>query len=365
MPVPNTFANATATIPLSQLDANFATTITLGNTAIQLGNTVSTLNNMTLANVTISSGNVTVTNVSATNANVTTANVTTANIGTEIVTTSQTLNYGTANGVVYLNTSKVATTGTALVFDGTNLGVGTSSPGVNLQVEGAGASSIRATFKNTNSGTGECLVTFADKDSTNNNHVRIGSTGNNLVFYAGNAERARFNTTGALVLAGGTTTANGIGITFPATQSASSDANTLDDYEEGTWTPVLGGDGGQSGQSYTARNGRYTKVGNICFVEFDIELSNKGTITGSANISGLPFTCANTGDISQGGGSITYFSNLGVSVVSIIPGPQPNQTYLYPRYLTAAAANITVGTAGSTFWLNNTRLVGMCWYQVN
>jgi len=55
MAVPNTFASATASIPLSQLDANFATTITLGNTAIQLGNTVTTLNNMTFANVTISS----------------------------------------------------------------------------------------------------------------------------------------------------------------------------------------------------------------------------------------------------------------------------------------------------------------------
>jgi len=55
MAVPNTFAGATAAIPLSQLDQNFATTITLGNTAIQLGNTVSTLNNMTFANVTISS----------------------------------------------------------------------------------------------------------------------------------------------------------------------------------------------------------------------------------------------------------------------------------------------------------------------
>lgn len=55
MPVPNTFANATTTIPLSQLDNNFATAITLGNTAIQLGNTVTTLNNMTMANVTISS----------------------------------------------------------------------------------------------------------------------------------------------------------------------------------------------------------------------------------------------------------------------------------------------------------------------
>jgi hypothetical protein len=63
MPVPNIFANVTSTIPLAQLDANFATTITLGNTAIQLGNTVTTLNNMTLANVTIQSGTSTVGNV--------------------------------------------------------------------------------------------------------------------------------------------------------------------------------------------------------------------------------------------------------------------------------------------------------------
>jgi hypothetical protein len=55
MAVPYTFGSATTAIPLSQLDSNFATTITLGNTAIQLGNTVTTLNNMTLANVTISS----------------------------------------------------------------------------------------------------------------------------------------------------------------------------------------------------------------------------------------------------------------------------------------------------------------------
>ena len=56
MAVPYTFGSATTSIPLSQLDANFATGITLGNTTIQLGNTVTTLNNMTLANVTISSG---------------------------------------------------------------------------------------------------------------------------------------------------------------------------------------------------------------------------------------------------------------------------------------------------------------------
>ena len=61
MAVPYTFANATTSIPLSQLDSNFATTTTFGNTAVTLGDTVTTLNNMTLANVTVSSGNVTIT----------------------------------------------------------------------------------------------------------------------------------------------------------------------------------------------------------------------------------------------------------------------------------------------------------------
>jgi len=143
MPVPYTFGTATAAIPLSQLDSNFATAVTIGNTAVQLGNTVTTLNNMTLANVTISSGNVTITNVSVTTANVSgTANVSTmVIIGNESVggnttvtgnisannatlTTNLTLSGGTANGVAYLNTSKVITTGSALYFDGVNLGIG-------------------------------------------------------------------------------------------------------------------------------------------------------------------------------------------------------------------------------------------------
>ena len=158
MPVPNTFGTATSAIPLSQLDANFNTPITIGNTAVQLGNTVTTLNNMTLANVTISSGNVTITNVAITTANVSgtanistlvvvgnatvggnttiTGNITAANAN---VTTNLVLSGGTANGVAYLNTSKVLTTGGALVFDGTNLGVGAATPTAKLQIGVASA----------------------------------------------------------------------------------------------------------------------------------------------------------------------------------------------------------------------------------
>ena len=57
MPVTYTFATATSAIPLSQLDSNFSSTITLGNTAIQLGNTVTTLSNITIGNCTVDGSN--------------------------------------------------------------------------------------------------------------------------------------------------------------------------------------------------------------------------------------------------------------------------------------------------------------------
>ena len=47
-----------------------------------------------------------------------------------------TLTGGTANGVTYLNGSKVLTSGTALTFDGTNLGIGTTAPVVKLGIAG-------------------------------------------------------------------------------------------------------------------------------------------------------------------------------------------------------------------------------------
>lgn len=107
MAVPYTFGTATAAIPLSQLDSNFATAITLGNTAVYLGNTTTSIGNLTLTNVTISSGEVTTGNVS--------------------VSGNVTLSGGTANGVAYLNGSKVLTTGSALTYDGTNLTVNTGT----------------------------------------------------------------------------------------------------------------------------------------------------------------------------------------------------------------------------------------------
>ena len=78
------------------------------------------------------------------------------------------------------------------------------------------------------------------------------------------------------------------GVQFPATQSASTDANTLDDYEEGTWTPVVTA---QSGSGYTTVSyaANYTKIGRLVTINFNIQVTAAGTASGIMTVSGLPF----------------------------------------------------------------------------
>jgi hypothetical protein len=92
---------------------------------------------------------------------------------------------------------------------------------------------------------------------------------------------------------GATPSASGAGITFPATQSASTDANTLDDYEEGTWTPAVRGAGTNGTYTPTTADGTYTKVGRLVTASFRIlGFSTASGGTGYMQITGVPFTNA-------------------------------------------------------------------------
>jgi len=82
-------------------------------------------------------------------------------------------------------------------------------------------------------------------------------------------------------------------IAFPATAAPSADANTLDDYEEGTWTPVISFGGGTTGITYDTNTGYYTKIGNVVTISAFINMTSKGSSTGDAIIGGLPFTVVN------------------------------------------------------------------------
>ena len=87
---------------------------------------------------------------------------------------------------------------------------------------------------------------------------------------------------------GATPSSSGSGITFPASQSASTDANTLDDYEEGTYTPTVTPTSGAI-TSYTS-TGYYVKTGKQVTCWFNVKITNVGTGTGTATIASLPFS---------------------------------------------------------------------------
>ena len=86
--------------------------------------------------------------------------------------------------------------------------------------------------------------------------------------------------------------AGGAGVAFPITQLPSTDPNTLDDYEEGVWAPIVTGQSTTGTATYATQNGRYTKIGRQVFVECFVNWS-AGTGAGDFSIAGLPFTVGN------------------------------------------------------------------------
>ena len=68
-------------------------------------------------------------------------------------------------------------------------------------------------------------------------------------------------------------------------------ANTLDDYEEGTWTPVYTGTGGSAGSvAMSEQVGNYTKIGRLVTCHMQVTLTNAGSWSSSVKFTGLPFT---------------------------------------------------------------------------
>ena len=104
-------------------------------------------------------------------------------------------------------------------------------------------------------------------------------------------------------------------------------ANTLDDYEEGTFVPTFEGDGAAaSGQTYGATTGHYVKVGSLVYVGFDFRLTAKGTTPGNyLTVRGLPFPCLSS---NVGGGSAGWYQNIGSHTTPITFYAAASQLYL-------------------------------------
>ena len=218
-----------------------------------------------------------------------------------------------------------------------NVGIG-SSPAATSRLQVSSTGSTRLLVENTTNSVQLRIQTLTATAliQTDTNHALTFATNNG-------AEAMRINA-GApiLCLAGGSTTATGTGIAFPATQSASSDANTLDDYEEGTWTTTIPAAANITGTP-TLSEARYTKVGRLVTLEGFFSAQTTSSNTNTYWTFTLPFvTAANS---SGACGAAKQESNFIVGAVSDSTSSSNNIAYV--SY--SASAQLPAGTAAHSF----------------
>jgi hypothetical protein len=158
-----------------------------------------------------------------------------------------------------------------------------------------------------------------------------GTAGNAITF----TQAMELNASGGLKtlntvsVGNATPSTSGAGITFPATQSASTDANTLDDYEEGTWTPNQGG--GLVVVGTFSSSGTYTKIGRMVYCSFRVAGSTSIAFSAGATIcTNLPF--ATITSIQQAGVAINDATSAGIVALAY------NLTVFSPSSMAATTA---------------------------
>jgi hypothetical protein len=165
----------------------------------------------------------------------------------------------------------------------------------------------------------------------------ISATGSNFIVLSdgdGNIV-ASSKTAQTFALQGGTLS-SGTGIAFPATQNASSNAKTLDDYEEGTWTP---NDQSGASLSFTVFDATYTKIGRLVQVQASITYPSTAS-TLDAQIGGLPFTAASGTD--NTGGICFSGTNANLSFTGLIA--RNNTKFFLETIVGAAVSNLNMSS---------------------
>ena len=133
-------------------------------------------------------------------------------------------------------------------------------------------------------------VEFGDSGNASIGKIEYTHSGDYLYFKVNDAERLRITSGGDLDVKTGDIVFNTAGKGICLGVTSNTDANTLDDYEEGTWTPALRGGTTAGSPTYHGQVGHYTKIGRVVTIMGNIHNSNLVDLDGVVYIIGLPFT---------------------------------------------------------------------------
>ena len=122
------------------------------------------------------------------------------------------------------------------------------------------------------------------------------------------------------------------------------DANTLDDYEEGTWTPELESNTGDNIDNYDSRVGHYTKIGNLVIARVYINGGTKGTVAGSVmRIGSLPFNPNSA--VTYQAGTVGYWNNIDIDDRQLMLSVYAANNFAYLFRTRADGGNVQITPA--------------------
>lgn len=176
-------------------------------------------------------------------------------------------------------------------------------------------------------------VVIGPASSTDNAVARYDSTTGKLI------QNSAF-----LVDDSGQVSSFGGNIKFPATQAASADANTLDDYEEGTWTPTINYSTTPANSiTYATQSGWYTKIGNLVTIGFAVQTSGftLGSGAGNFQVRGMPFACG----VAHTYGACAFQGITKTNYTQFALQGQQSQTFMLIRASASAQSASTVTEA--------------------
>ncbi len=157
----------------------------------------------------------------------------------------------------------------------------------------------------------------ADQTFNDNVNITLGTGGDADIYYDG----TDMVVDTAVVGSGALSLSKGM-LKFPAVQNASANANTLDDYEEGTWTPT---DVSGAGLTLTVNSATYIKIGQLVHLFFDITWPAQANGT-QARIGNFPFT--NLGTTNCYGG-FNHYSGYGTAFAWNMQGLNASSAFAY------------------------------------